>query len=302
MPTFFIRKRSGWKYADNSGDDAKLGDFAAAGISRGQLRLLDPTGAPYVLDYYAGGAGVGVGAKIPIKVVGKVMGAAAAKASRSLIKKINHAMEKSDDVRNAFMAGRGGERAQINAIDNLGASDQEYADFDEDWSNYIVPEVLRPSGGLIFVGAKCTSEDLQPSDFSGLFYYTNLDARICYGLSGSGFFLGLDPSIRPRLNRMLTEMTPRLNSSGSFITKLTARLVAGFQTEALVADYAMELLGNAKAFLFFVGLSLDLGAGAAAMGYFGSGRCRPERPAIPQAHEPIDPRDYEGPGAYPSWL
>jgi hypothetical protein len=265
MPTFFIKKRSDWQYAENSGSDLKIGVLAAAGASIGQVRIIDPHGRPYILDYFGAGGGVGLTIKIPMKIAGsKLLGVSVKNFHKPERKLINAAVEHADKARNQVSTVTSEKRS----IEN-GAND---AVFDKDISDQIIPGELHPSSGIIFVGAGCASDDLLPADFGGLCAYCNVDARFIFGSTGTAMLVGLDPAYRPRLERLL------LNST-SFAE---IPLFGGAASALVAADYFLEMLAKAKAALFFGGASWDLGAGAAAMGYLGNTRCRPEHKAESQ--------------------
>jgi hypothetical protein len=259
MPTFFIKKRSDWQYAENSGSDVKIGVLAAAGASIGQVRMVDPHGRPYILDYFGAGGGVGLTIKIPMKIAGsKLLGVSVKSFHKPERKLINAAVEGADKTRNRVSAVISEQRG----IDD-GADD---AVFDKDIADRIIPEDLHPSAGIIFVGAGCASDELSPADFGGLCAYCNVDARLIFGSTGTALLVGLDPAHRPRLERLIV-------NSMSFAE---VPLFGGTASALVAADYFLEMLAKAKAALFFGGASWDLGAGAAAMGYLGNTRCRPE--------------------------
>src|ERR1700709_1251855 len=105
MPTFFIKKRSDWQYAENSGSDVKIGVLAAAGASIGQVRMIDPHGRPYILDCFGAGGGVGLTIKIPMKIAGsKLLGVSVKDFHKPERKLINAAVEGADKTRNRVSA------------------------------------------------------------------------------------------------------------------------------------------------------------------------------------------------------
>jgi hypothetical protein len=278
MPTFFIRKVSGWSYADSSGSGFSLGDFYAAGASIGQLRVIDPTGRPYVIDYIGAGAGVGLGIKIPMKIAGsKLLGISVKGLHKPMRKAINTAADGLDKAGKIVSGGEGSQRA----ADSY-AGDDDGAVFEPDPVNDKLPDWAHPSGGIIFVGADCKTDDLQPADLEGLCIWCNIDLRLIFGSSGAAMLFGLDPAIRPRLERIVRKSEP-LQSSSFFET-----MFAPVKAELVAADYVVEVIGDAKGLIFFGGASFDLGAGGSLLGYIGTTHCRPElKRELPEQDTPV---------------